>query len=1074
MTAAESILDIVWRRAYAEPDALAFTFAARERSDDECWTNRQLVDRLGTLAGRLRARRAQRALLVAAPGPDFVCGLLGCFAADLTAVPVYPPLRTDSAARLRAVAHDCRPDLVVASPDYISLIPADLGAGPIESIDLNLPATATKEPLSTSNPLAILQYTSGSTGSPKGVMIGHRNLLHNLERIKRAFGHTPQSRGVSWLPPYHDMGLVGGVLQPLYAGFPVTLMSPQQFLLSPFSWLQRISKESASTSGGPNFAFDLCVRKVTAEQKAQLDLSQWSVCFTGSEAVRLETLNAFHAAFEQCGFKKEAFLPCYGLAESTLIVSGARGDHGLRTRPLAADASGSGAPTANVRQVVSVGKICDDLEVIIVDPETRIECAAGQIGEIFVAGESVALGYWNRPTITEQIFAAEMVGGGNGRFLRTGDLGFIADGEMFVTGRLKEILVLGGRKLHPEDIETVVRSVAPSFAGRKTIAFADGGDSGGIGIIQEATEEDTEQLADRIRAEVMRVFGLPVTTLALVKRSAIPVTPTGKVMRLEAARKLAAGTLPLVGGKRASQPQIGRRSLQRDIETLLGRRLVARDLRGNLVGLGIDSLALTSLLSTFPQLESVPSEAGIQYVEIGALLEACGERVAIAPEADVKPSVGRHLAETSKTHALSIRQQGRLQLLDSAQSSVASVISFAISIHGEVDQPRLERAIRDTIAAHEALRTWLRPETHAVTLREPGGIEWVPVGEGVDATTNVREFVSAEAARPLPLFDCALVRVIGYRVSRTHCVILFRVHHLIFDLYSAVNLVREFFARYETGMMPADNERRGYYEHARIQRERLSGHALAQLQDFWKNYLAGSDVSWLRRRAAVRPVLREAQVASALLPDHVAQQIARFNRCESSTLLATLLAACGRLLADRFGQRDATIGTIVSGRTAQTRHTIGLFINVLPVRVGIAEGTSFAEHVRNVRKSLGEAHRHSELPFELVREQLADPAPMIGHLDVFLNLYPDLGQHSQLSGKDIVIANYRIARVPRPALRPLTFDVIEETGKLRIVAIVDDTIVPDQASVYVDTLMDILRQGTALHRAGRMPSALNG
>jgi acyl-CoA synthetase (AMP-forming)/AMP-acid ligase II len=318
-----------------------------------------------------------------------------------------------------------------------------------------------QRPVLTGDTPAFLQYTSGSTSQPKGVIVSHANLLHNEELIQQAFSQTESSVIVGWLPLYHDMGLIGNVLQTLYVGAQCVLMSPAAFLQSPFRWLQAISYAKATTSGGPNFAYDLCVRKISEEQRAQLDLSSWKVAFNGAEPIRPATLERFTEAFAPCGFNAEAFHPCYGLAEATLFVTGkAAGSPRAQSFNVAElvknrVVSSGGNGTENKR-LVSCGVSFGEQTVVVVNPETRIEADTDEVGEIWVAGPSIAGGYWNQPEATRQTFHAQLAGDTQKKFLRTGDLGFVFDGELYVTGRLKDLIIIRGLNHYPQDIEQTV------------------------------------------------------------------------------------------------------------------------------------------------------------------------------------------------------------------------------------------------------------------------------------------------------------------------------------------------------------------------------------------------------------------------------------------------------------------------------------------------------------------------------------------------------------------------------------------------------------------------------------------
>jgi acyl-CoA synthetase (AMP-forming)/AMP-acid ligase II len=318
-----------------------------------------------------------------------------------------------------------------------------------------------QKPSINADTLAFLQYTSGSTGTPKGAMLSHRNLLYNAAMTQHLMGHSHTSKFVSWLPIYHDMGLIGGVLQPLYGDFPCIMMPPASFLQSPYRWLKAISHYQATTSGGPNFAYELCVQKISQQQRETLDLSSWSVAFNGAEPIRCDTLEHFAAAFAPCGFRWEAFYSCYGMAEAALMISG-----GLHTAsPIIKTVQGealesdrvlaTSAESENVRTLIGCGQTLPGQKIAIVNPETLTRCQPDEVGEIWVSGPSVGVGYWNRTEETERTFRAYLSDTGEGPFLRTGDLGFLQDGELFITGRAKDLIIIRGRNLYPQDIELI-------------------------------------------------------------------------------------------------------------------------------------------------------------------------------------------------------------------------------------------------------------------------------------------------------------------------------------------------------------------------------------------------------------------------------------------------------------------------------------------------------------------------------------------------------------------------------------------------------------------------------------------
>ncbi|HZH74853.1 MAG TPA: fatty acyl-AMP ligase, partial [Archangium sp.] len=404
-----SFVEVLRERARRQPDERVFTFLDEEGETHA--TYRELDEGARAVAALLQRHLApgDRALLLYPPGREYVLGFLGCLYAGVIAVPAYPPDPTRlgrTLPRLQALVADCRATAALTTSPVLDMV----GFLTEEAPDLRAlrwlatdalesgSADTWSAPRLSSESLAFLQYTSGSTGTPKGVMLSHHNLLHNSGLIALGFDASPRPVGVIWLPPYHDMGLIGGILQPLYRDIPTVLMSPLFFLQQPLRWLEAISRHGGTVSGGPNFAYELCIRKTTPEQRAALNLRSWEVAFCGAEPIRQETLERFAEAFAPAGFRREAFYPCYGLAEGTLIVSGGRRAELPVSRHFERDALLRGEARASEAGVsmIGCGQPLEDQEVRIVDPQTREPCAPGRIGEIWVRGSSVARGYWER------------------------------------------------------------------------------------------------------------------------------------------------------------------------------------------------------------------------------------------------------------------------------------------------------------------------------------------------------------------------------------------------------------------------------------------------------------------------------------------------------------------------------------------------------------------------------------------------------------------------------------------------------------------------------------------------------
>lgn len=546
-----TLVELLRYRALNSPRRLAYTFLDDRGDEAEVLTYQELDKQARTIASVLQRKRAGGApvLLLYPPGAEFITAFFACLYAGVLAVPVYPPRRNQSMARLAAIRTETGAALALTTSSIRSSRADTVGRESPEMENLEWLASdeidseeqeGWREPQLSSESLAFLQYTSGSTLTPRGVMLSHRNLLYNQRMIKLAFGHTEESVVLGWLPLYHDMGLIGNVLQPLYVGIPCILMSPMAFLLKPVRWLEAITRYRATTSGAPDFAYDLCVRKITPEQRAHLDLSSWDLAFNGAEPVRPQTIQSFSNAFAPCGFRREAFYPCYGLAEATLLVSGGK----KATEPLVEECrpevpepcGAAGDAVGDPRWLVGCGTSKLEERIAIVNPKTLQECAPGTLGEIWVAGLNVAQGYWNRPEDTEETFRAYLRDTGEGPFLRTGDLGFIKDGELFVQGRIKDTIIIRGRNHYPQDIEQTVERSNEALKPRCNAAFAiEVNGQERLVIVQEVERGhrslDTERVTGDIRQAVADAHDLHVHAVLLIKAGTIPRTSSGKIQR---------------------------------------------------------------------------------------------------------------------------------------------------------------------------------------------------------------------------------------------------------------------------------------------------------------------------------------------------------------------------------------------------------------------------------------------------------------------------------------------------------------------------------------------------------------
>src|SRR5262245_30333608 len=547
-----TLVEILRKRSELHPDRLAYVYLVDGERDELHLTFGDLARGARAIAARLHqlGSAGERALLLAPPGLEYVQSFLGCLLAGVIPVPLYPPRLNRSLARIRAVARDAAPAPVLVTEDLGAradrILPeAPELAAPNWLVVDRIPQAASeawREPVIDPESLAFLQYTSGSTGAPRGVMVRHENLVHNARALAHRFEHDENSRIVSWLPLHHDMGLIGNVVQSLYAGIPCVLMSPMHFLEKPRRWLDAISRHRATTSGGPNFAYDLCVEKIPDGEASRLDLHTWSNAFNGAEPVRPQTLERFAVAFAPCGFRREAFYPSYGLAEATLFVSGGKRQDLPQLLKVRGSALGQhcvveGTGANDTQTLVGCGHSVGDQVIRIVEPVLRRPCAEDEIGEIWVSGPSVAAGYWNHPRESEETFRARLEGDVEARtFLRTGDLGFLKGRELFVTGRLKDLIIVRGLNHYPQDIEMTAERCHAAIRPACTAAFSiEVNDQEQLVVAAEIRRawlrRDLADVIATIRAAVAEEHEVRVHAVALLSPGSIPKTTSGKIRR---------------------------------------------------------------------------------------------------------------------------------------------------------------------------------------------------------------------------------------------------------------------------------------------------------------------------------------------------------------------------------------------------------------------------------------------------------------------------------------------------------------------------------------------------------------
>jgi amino acid adenylation domain-containing protein len=965
---------------------------------------RQLDLRARAIAARLQSivSPGERALLLYEPGLGYIEAFFGCLYAGVVAVPVYPLRRRRRVNRLEPIARDARPRLALSlsssRDSELHREPFDgmlwVGTGEVPDSQAESWRPHAPDP----EDLAFLQYTSGSTQEPKGVMVTHGNVLANVEAIRVAFQVQPGERLVAWLPPYHDMGLIGCVLAAVGTEVEATLMSSETFVRRPALWLQTISERRAAITGAPNFAYEYCVDRIDERQKADLDLSSLRLAFNGAEPIQAETLDRFTAAFAGCGFDRSAFYPCYGMAESTLLVAGSELSSGARTLEVDRRAleTGRAVPHAGGARIVGYPHKPATLDIRIVDASGPAVCHEGVVGEIWVDGTSVCAGYWNQPELSDETFGAVLAEHRDRRFLRTGDLGFMLEGVLYVTGRIKDVLILRGRNHYPQDVEAAAQGAHVAFHGRPSAAFtlSRDGVEADLVIVQEvgrryASDASVGLLGARVAEVVSEQLDLVVSRVVLVESGSVPRTTSGKIRR-SACREL---------WERGDLQQVGE---------------WAR-----------------------------PGAAPVKNPDSGR--SAAG--TAGGTESDEWSGPSEDASAAPEEVPLSFGQQSLWFLYRTALESPAYNEVLALDLRGEIDVALLRRALDAVVDRHPLLRARYAD-------RQGRAVQWIAPESVVPLASIAREGASDEeirglmrslAASPFELSEAPPLRLWAIRRAPRHQIWLLSVHHIASDAASLRQIVHEIFSAYaalgsgataDLGAPPAP-----YREFVEVERRAAGDPAL---RAFWRSALPNP------AGTARLPVLDhrgdELRVSRFALPPSLVGSARNAAREHKVTLYVLLLASFNALLQRYTGEDEITVGTPATGRIdPRLRSTVGYLLNTVPIRTRVSGASTFADWLRETEASVTASLRHQMYPFMQIVEDANVPrdarvTPIFQVLFGLLRAPKSdvLGAALLAQDPDRAVTvgqlELRVLPVERPAAQfDLTVDVVDSDARVDVV-----------------------------------------
>ena len=1034
-------LDLLAQRARTSTDQLALAFLDDGKTVSEQLHFGELDRQARALAERLGrdAEPGERALLLYPPGLDFAVAFFGCLYAGLIAVPAYPPQSHRKTARLHSILRDAEARLALSTDRLLGTSLAELAASQAET-DLVWIATdrdGDVDPATGSKPwapppgigpdtLAFLQYTSGSTGDPKGVMISHANLLYNQRMLTAGFGTHPGSVLVSWLPLFHDMGLIGKLLHAIYVGVPCYLMSPMTFLKRPHLWLQAISRYRGTLSGAPNFAFDLCARRFDESQVEDLDLSCWEVAYNASEPIHPATLHRFAETFAPHGFRPEALYPCYGLAEATVMVSGGDKLAGPKVDP-AIDR-------------VACGRTVLEQEIRIVDPQERAALDDGKIGEIWVHGPHVARGYWRRPEASRETFGGRILGEEDDRaYLRTGDLGYLKEGELYLTGRLKEILILHGINYYPQDLEITAEAAHPALRSHGGAAFSIEADDEERAVLVQEIErshqkEDPEPIFQAIRRAIQEEHEIRLDAIVLIKSGSLEKTSSGKIQRRACRQAFLDHELRVVAEwrdqeTREYQAQMDRREAREELQILeyeLRRERLRKYLRlriAYILGLpttqisnqrplsylGVDSLSSIELLSSIEDvlhvhlpLSVLLDDATVPGICDRILLELSNDNICFG-EGD--PIAASCATPEGEPLPLSHGQKAMWFLHKLAPDSTAYNVEFVARIESVPQVGGLQRALSALVERHPSLRTIFREDNG-----EPRQIVLAHQDMSLDRTDvkgwsseAVRSAVADQIRKPFDLERGPVFRAHLFTLSPANHILVLTAHHIVIDLWSIgllLNELRHFYAL-ETqdrqsdllevaGAVSPELENPAHYlEFVRWQQNLLAGPQGERLWDYWKHRLRGELPTLELPTDRTRPTAQTWNGASRgfTIDPGSALRLEHQSRSGGATMYHILLTAFFTLLYRYSHQKDILIGTPATGRNrSRFQQLVGYCVNPVPLRAEISGNPSFKTFLDRIRRTALEALDHQDLPFSLLVERL-QPARDPSYTPIFQTMF---------------------------------------------------------------------------------------
>ena len=999
---ANSLADVGSHYAKEKGSSVAYTFLSDGKTETHQIDFTTLEQKARAIASTLAEnfKPGSRALLLYPPGLEFIEAFLGCLYAKIVAVPAYiPQRRKEHWLRLAGIAQSADISAILTIESLCSVwnqspdTAAFLGQYQIIATDVVTDIDASSWlPQSVENSeLAFLQFTSGSTGAPKGVMITHQALLSNQLMIANAFEHNDGVVMASWLPIYHDMGLIGSILQPFCLGGHAVFMPPVAFLQSPVRWLSMISKYKATTSGAPNFAYELCVNRITEEQSTDIDLSHWKVAFNGAEPVQAETMNKFAKKFAPYKFDKKSFFPCYGLAESTLFVSGGPTQRSVVERSVSMSSLEKNiveyASTSNdeSKTLVSSGSVCDDVKILIMEPDNLTICSALSVGEIWLSSPSVAKGYYGNEVATRETFKNLVTTESSECYLRTGDLGFYDGGELFVTGRVKDMIIIRGRNLYPHDIESAVQRAHPAFREGCGAAFSvDINHEERLVLVQEVERTHIKKLDKNtaIRAITQAVsenFGTQVHDIVLIRHGTLVKTSSGKIERRTCKRQYLAGELTHLFIKTHTDMSSNLDS-KNEVKNLI-RNIVAKVLRVNPDGIdsstsllahGLDSLGAVELHHALELQFS--KQISIENLLAGYSIDAISSRLNFqSPQNLTISNTPKILTVNSFDTGFSPNQKALWSLYQLDQTSAAYNVAFAMRFDEILDINRLEKSLAIVLERHEALRTtfstvnenftqsFKKRQSPIINLRQCDFMH----------ETGFYEEIVLVAKEPFDLANGPVFRANLFTRAENFSVLLLSAHHIVIDLWSLSQIVKEISLLYSGKSLVNHPIPRSYSDFVRFSEKSINSHDFETSLVYWKKQLVSPLPILNLPLDFARPRHQTFKGANIDITIEATQvnKLKRLAKDQNCTQFTLLFAAYQTLLHRYTGATDICIGCPTSGRPDESfASTVGYFVNPIVIRCQLTSDLTFLDFLNQVKETVASGLKYSNVPLQYLAE----------------------------------------------------------------------------------------------------------